>query len=53
MSEKKIATGKWEVRKSVYVEGERRHMKDVLKQEKRQFPLKKNSFQRTKAARLK
>lgn len=34
MSVKKIATGKWEVRESVYVEGERRHMKRRFKTRK-------------------
>ncbi len=34
MSVKRIATGKWEVRESVYVEGERRHMKRRFKTRK-------------------
>ncbi len=34
MSVKKIVTGKWEVRESVYVEGERRHMKRRFKTRK-------------------
>ena len=53
MSVKKIVTGKWEVRESVYVEGERRHMKRRFKTRKDAVLFRKNLFQRNKAARLK